>query len=140
MSAEETPRVVLARLVRRVLGIGLLLYLVDLNSTHVRDFVVALVRSWRDAETQHEMSAIGAALEAEYATMRRYPRPDDLPEFIRQWLPATKGRDPSLDRWGSPFRLELEGASYVLRSCGPDLTCGNEDDLERRGSELPPPR
>lgn len=132
MNWEGTPRVVLARLVRRVLGIGLLLYLVDLNSTHVRDFVVALVRSWRDAETQHEMSAISAALDAEYASLHRYPRPDELPEFIQRWLPPNKGRDPSLDQWGGAFQLELEAGGYVLRSCGPDLTCGNEDDLEHR--------
>jgi hypothetical protein len=67
--------------------------------------------------------------------MRRYPEPDALGDFIRQWMPATKGRDPAADQWGVPFRLELQPVGYILRSCGPDATCGTEDDIERRGGK-----
>ena len=133
MKTEGTSRVVLAKITRRVLGVGLLLYLVDMNSTHVRDYVAALVHSWRDSETMNEMSAIGAALDAEHISMRHYPEPEALADFIRQWLPATKGHDPAVDQWGGAFRLEVQTVGYILRSCGPDALCGTDDDIERRG-------
>ncbi len=133
MNPNTTVGKVLARVARRAVGIGLLLYLVDMNSTHVRDYVSSLVRSWRESETLQEMSAIANALDAEHISLRRYPAPDELADFIRQWIPATKGRDPSVDQWGMAFQREPETVGYVLRSCGPDGTCGTEDDIERRG-------
>jgi hypothetical protein len=135
----STLREVLAKITRRLVGLGILLYLVDLNSTHVRDFVSGLVRAWRDQQTLTEMSAIAAALDAEHVSLHRYPDSSELAGFIRQWIPDTRGRDPSVDHWGVPFRLELEeedsaSVGYVLRSCGPDRICGTEDDITRRGS------
>jgi hypothetical protein len=131
MNEASTLRAVLAKITRRVVGLGILLYLVDLNSTHVRDFVSALVRSWRDYQTLHEMSAIASALDAEHVSLHRYPDPDELAGFIQHWIPDTRGRDPSVDQWGVPFQLELKTVGYALRSCGPDRMCGTEDDIER---------
>jgi hypothetical protein len=135
MDTNTTFRQVVARVTRRVVGVGLLLYLVDLNSTQVHDFVRALVTSWRDSETRHEMSAIGSALDAEHISMKHYPAPDELADFIRRWLPATKGRDPAFDQWGEAFQIEVLRNGYLLRSCGPDAICATEDDIVRRSSD-----
>jgi hypothetical protein len=135
MAGSRTAfREAIAKITRRVMGVALVLYLVDLNSTHVRDYVSALVHSWQDSETLHEMSAISGALDAEHISMHRYPSPDELPDFIRQWMPATKGRDPSVDQWGVAYQLEPLAVGYILRSCGPDATCSTKDDIERRSA------
>jgi len=135
MDSNTTFRQVVARVTRRVVGVGLFLYLVDMNSNKVHDFVRALVRSWRDSETRQEMSAIGGAIDAEHISMKRYPAPDDLADFIHHWLPSTKGRDPAFDQWGVAFQLEPLANGYILRSCGPDGTCSTEDDIVRRSSD-----
>ncbi len=135
MDSNSTFRQVVARVTRRVVGVGLLLYLVDMNSAQVHDYVRALVRSWQDSETRHEMSAIGSALDAEHISMKRYPASDELGDFIRRWMPATKGRDPAFDQWGVAFQLEPLRNGYILRSCGPDGTCSTEDDIVRRSSD-----
>ena len=53
-------------------------------------------------------------------------------------MPATRGGDPALDRWGSEYRPEVQGIAYVLRSCGPDAVCENADDVLRHGGALVP--
>ena len=117
---------------RKLVGGFVFLALVDLNSSHVRDFVRALVASWRVSQTQMKMGAVAAALDAEYASHARYPPPGEFQAYVRQWVVST-GEDPAADDWGTPLLYHVEGAGYELLSCGPDRACQTTDDVRYRG-------
>jgi hypothetical protein len=117
---------------RKLVGAFIVLALVDLNSSHVRDVVRGLVGSWQASQTQMKMGAIAAVLDAEYASFARYPPPDQFHALVREWI-QSPGTDPARDYWGSPILLTVEGVYYELVSCGRDTVCGTEDDIRRRG-------
>lgn len=117
---------------RKLVGAFIVLALVDLNSSHVRDVVRGLVSSWQASQTLQKMGAIAAVLDAEYASYARYPAPDDFHAFIREWIPGQES-DPARDYWGSLILLTVDGVYYDLVSCGRDTVCGTEDDIRRRG-------
>ena len=117
---------------RKLIGAFIVLALVDLNSSHVRDVVRALVASWQGAQTQMKMGAIAAVLDAEYASFARYPEPHDFHELVREWIPGQE-TDPARDSWGSLITLTVEGVYYELHSCGRDTVCGTDDDIRRHG-------
>lgn len=121
-----------SRTTHKLIGAFILLALVDLNSSHVRDVVRGLVGSWQAAQTQMKMGAIAAVLDAEYASYARYPEPHAFHALVREWIPG-QDSDPARDYWGSPILLEVEGVYYELVSCGRDTVCGTEDDIRRRG-------
>jgi hypothetical protein len=117
---------------RKLVGAFIVLALVDLNSSHVRDVVRGLVGSWQASQTLMKMGAIAAVLDAEYASYARYPAPDQFHGFVREWIPG-QDSDPARDYWGSPIVLTVDGVYYELVSCGRDTVCGSEDDIRRRG-------
>ena len=117
---------------RKLVGGVIFVALVDLNSTHVRDFVRELVAAWRTVQTQAKMGAIGAALDAEYASYSRYTPVADFEAFVRTWVEG-HGEDPVADSWGAPIALELDGVRYRLRSSGPDGICDTADDVVYAG-------
>jgi hypothetical protein len=125
------------RTARKLVGAFIVLALVDLNSSHVRDFVRALVRSWQEAQTQTRMGSLAAALDAEFASYSRYPDPEAFHEFARTWVDSTDG-DPARDHWGTLITLSVDGVAYELVSCGRDTLCGTTDDLRRRGGLVTP--
>ena len=131
-SLVSAQRGVWTRTARKLVGAFIVLALVDLNSSHVRDVVRGLVASWQEAETQAKMGAIAAALDAEFASLSRYPDPAEFQAFVRAWIPG-QGTDPAADYWGTPIVLAVDGMGYELLSCGRDGTCGTGDDLRRRG-------
>lgn len=131
-SLVSGSRGIWTRTTRKLVGAVIVLALVDLNSSHVRDVVRGLVASWQEAETQAKMGAITAALDAEFASFSRYPDPDGFREFVRHWIPG-QDTDPASDYWGTPIVLTVDGMGYELVSCGRDTTCGTADDLLRRG-------
>lgn len=117
---------------RKLVGAFILIALVDLNSSHVRDVVRGLVGSWQDSQTLMKMGAIAAVLDAEYASYARYPDPHVFHALVRDWIPG-QDTDPALDYWGSPILLKVDGVYYELVSCGRDTLCGTADDIRRRG-------
>jgi hypothetical protein len=117
---------------RKLIGAFIVLALVDLNASHVRDVVRGLVRSWQDSQTLMKMGAVAAVLDAEYASYARYPKPEEFHGMVREWIPA-QDRDPVRDHWGSLMLLKVDGAYYELVSCGQDTVCGTADDIRRRG-------
>jgi hypothetical protein len=131
-SSASTQRGLWARTARKLVGALIVLALVDLNSTHVRDVVRGLVASWQEAQTLNQMGSIAGALDAEYASYARYPDPEAFPEFVRQWVEVIEG-DPARDRWGTLITLQVDGYGYELLSCGRDTVCGTGDDIRRRG-------
>jgi hypothetical protein len=128
----KTQRGVWTSTARKLVGAFIVLALVDLNSSHVRDVVRGLVTSWQASQTEMKMGAIAAALDAEYASYARFPSADQFHEFVRTWIPGQEG-DPARDYWGSLITLTPEGVSYELHSCGKDTVCGSQDDIRRRG-------
>lgn len=131
-SLMKTQRGVWTRTARKLVGAFIVLALVDLNSSHVRDVVRGLVMSWQASQTEMKMGAIAAALDAEYASAAQYPPADQFHEFVRTWVSGQEG-DPARDYWGSLITFVPEGVSYLLHSCGKDTVCGSEDDIRRRG-------
>lgn len=117
---------------RKLIGAFIVLALVDLNSSHVRDVVRGLVDSWQASQTLMKMGAIAAVLDAEYASHARYPAPHEFQAMVREWIPG-QASDPARDYWGSPIVLTIDGVYYELVSCGRDGVCGSEDDIRRRG-------
>ena len=128
----SAPRRLWSRTARKLVGAFIVLALVDLNSTHVRDVVRGLVDSWQAAQTRMKMGAIAAVLDAEYASYARYPAPEQFHALVREWIPG-QDTDPARDYWGSPILLEVDGVYYELVSCGRDTVCGSADDIRRRG-------
>jgi hypothetical protein len=131
----KAQRGVWTRTTRKLVGAFIVLALVDLNSSHVRDVVRGLVASWQASQTEMKMGAIAAALDAEYASAGRYPSADQFHEFVRTWVAGQDG-DPARDYWGSLITFSPEGPYYELHSCGTDTVCGSEDDIRRRGGLL----
>jgi hypothetical protein len=121
-----------SRTARKLVGAFIVLALVDLNSTHVRDVVRGLVASWQEAETLNKMGIIAATMDAEYASYGRYPEPEAFHDFVRQWVESFEG-DPARDYWGTLIVVTVDGVGYELASCGRDRACGTADDLRRRG-------
>ena len=131
-SVVKTQRGVWTGTTRKLVGAFIVLALVDLNSSHVRDVVRGLVTSWQASQTEMKMGAIAAALDAEYASAARYPGPEQFHEFVRTWVEAPEG-DPARDYWGGLIHFTPEGVYYELHSCGKDTVCGSADDIRRRG-------
>ena len=75
--------------------------------------------------TSMDMGSIRSLLAAEFTTEDRWP--GDIAGFCRA---NVRGVDhPDQDRWGNPYRLTPEPGNAVLASCGPDQSCGTEDDM-----------
>ena len=56
------------------------------------------------------------------------PIPTNITEYARANIDS-QGTDPAADAWGTLFQLERESdGSVYLVSCGPDKSCGNDDD------------
>ena len=117
---------------KKLLGAVLLVALVDVNTSHVRNVIRGLVTSWQASQTQMKMGAIAAALDAEYATYARYPEPDQFLHFVRSWVEG-QGEDPASDYWGSPIAFAADGVNYELWSCGRATECGPDYDIRYRG-------
>lgn len=122
-----------ARFLKKLIPVALLVFLIDANARHFRDMVGRLNAWWGTASTKMEMGEIAAAVDAEYASAERYPDPQAFGQFVRAWI-RRKGRDPAYDRWGQPFRFQVDGTRYEILSCGPDAVCGTPDDIQRQGA------
>jgi general secretion pathway protein G len=84
--------------------------------------------------TRTSISAIGGALDLYEIDTGRYP--DALDALMKNdgspnWMgPYIKGAGLQPDAWGTPFsyKRQPEGG-YEIRSAGPDLQLGSEDDI-----------
>ena len=92
-------------------------YLQTVVGAQDRAGVAALKTSYR---------ALATALDTYQIENSRYPaRLTDLPD-------VASGRLPSKDLWDEPFQYRASGASYEVRSWGPDRREGTEDDVVLR--------
>jgi hypothetical protein len=56
----------------------------------------------------------------------------ESPAGLRTWLDSSfrgSAKEPGVDYFGTPYRLEIAGESRRIRSCGPDRRCDTNDDL-----------
>jgi hypothetical protein len=83
----------------------------------------ALVDFTKVSVTRFEVAQIMQQLQAD-AALGQAPRPEDadaLVVYLRNSAQNATGRDPSMDRWGHPYRLELrDDNTLVLLSMGPN--------------------
>ena len=78
------------------------------------------------AAFQTSLKAYATAIQTYQLENGRYPaRLTDVPE-------VASGRLPADDPWGAPLVFRSSGASYEVRSPGPDGQDGTEDDLVMR--------
>jgi len=81
-----------------------------------------VLNTFRGIAVQHEVASIAHAIELARTLSQSTPPPGDadrLAVFIRENMSA-KSRDPALDLWGTPYRLEQQGSGLVVVSCGPN--------------------
>jgi len=69
------------------------------------------------------IKSIALALDLYELDEGRYP--DNLAALVPKYLKKLR-KDP----WDMDYHYEKKTDGYILRSCGPDKTCGNEDDIE----------
>lgn len=119
----------LVRFLFRLLPLGIVLYAMRDGADRAKDVYWTAVEAVETVQTQVDMGSAVRLLELELAGGG--PPPSDLAAFLRQNLDK-KGGDPALDRWGEPYRIGLRGRGVTLISCGPDLECGNDDDVVAR--------
>lgn len=84
-------------------------------SEHVLDTVKSIL-------VQHEIATVARALEHGKLLGNSLPQPgqpEAFAAFIRETMSA-RGRDPALDLWQMPYRLEARGSTVVVVSCGPN--------------------
>ena len=56
--------------------------------------------------------------------------PNEIGEWIDSRYPPKGDRTASVDLFGHPYRVDRDRThGWVLRSCGPDSICLNDDDL-----------
>lgn len=65
----------------------------------------------------------------------RYPKTADLHDLFTAGIGGRQ--DPDKDRWGTPFQMGGKAKTPYLLSCGPDLQCGDEDDLKVYVAAIP---
>ena len=81
-----------------------------------------VLQTVRSVLVQHEVATIARAIGHAKTLGAATPQPgqpSQLAAFIRETMSA-KGRDPALDLWETPYRLELQGQGLVVVSCGPN--------------------
>jgi hypothetical protein len=78
--------------------------------------------------TYLNLSQYVAGLQAYYVENARLP--SDLISFLRSNF-TTKGHDPALDYWETPYKITEKSDRFTLISCGIDRTCPTEDDLSQ---------
>ena len=60
--------------------------------------------------------------------------PNSLSALLEGDEPYLEGGDEALeDPWGTEYKLEKKGRSFVIISAGPDATFGTEDDIRSDG-------
>ena len=78
--------------------------------------------------TQIEVGGIRDAVYSEYRYAHKYP--NNFSAFIEKIMESNDdNRDISCDYWGSPWELEKSKGEFLIRSCGPDRSCGTSDDI-----------
>ncbi|GAB4293073.1 MAG: hypothetical protein Kow0090_07260 [Myxococcota bacterium] len=78
--------------------------------------------------TQMEVGSISDAIYQEYRYDHKFPR--NFEAFLRKNVESKdENRDVTKDYWGTPFKLEVGNDEFYIRSCGPDTSCGTEDDI-----------
>jgi len=77
--------------------------------------------------TEAELMMIGNQLKLE-AMHGRLPAEHRFGQFLRDELRSHR-TDPSLDVWGSAYRLRIKPAVVVISSSGPDKMAWTADDL-----------
>jgi hypothetical protein len=94
------------------------------KADNVADHVVA-------AAVQVEIYNIGEVVLIDYLT-GDLPPPEKFSEYLRSSMivsgPFVR-RDPSLDLWGRPYRLEYRDGHPVISSAGADGIFGTDDDV-----------
>jgi hypothetical protein len=85
------------------------------------------------AQSYVSMQRFVAALEVTYTYEGRLP--GDVAEFLRTNFEGG-GRDHGQDEWGNDYQMEEEDAGFTLVSCGPNLSCGDKDDIRVKGRKV----
>lgn len=84
-----------------------------------------VLTTFRSVAVRHEIGTIARLLENGLTLGTSVPRPGDpqgFATFIRENMSARGGRDPSLDLWETPYRLEGTAKNLVVVSCGANTT------------------
>lgn len=95
--------------------------------------------AWQDAKGAGTRLSTWMEL-GEYAEgLRSWLRDESVPENFSAWIDRRFDEDfvdggtrrASVDRYGMPYRLDAprRGGPIILRSCGPDQRCNNDDDI-----------
>lgn len=120
----------------RLLPIFILVWVVRGSAVEYNKYFVMAKNASRYAMTYINLSQYVSSLEQHYAENGNLP--SDISAFLRTSY-VTKGRDPSLDYWDTPYQLTAGEYQFILTSCGPDRACPNEDDLSSSGKKIHTP-
>ncbi|RMF11661.1 MAG: hypothetical protein D6761_13835 [Candidatus Dadabacteria bacterium] len=81
-------------------------------------------------QTYVEMESMKGRL-ASWLESNNYYWPRDVRALLNSEFKSSSGGEVGVDFFGAPYEGDYQGPDDfpVLRSCGPDLTCGTDDDL-----------
>ena len=83
------------------------------------------------------MSVILRSVVVESTLEEKFTVPTDpglVQRYIRGLMRLSSGGDSSLDPWGTPYRLDLNGRRLTVGSAGPDKVWNTSDDKYLSGS------
>jgi hypothetical protein len=118
------------RLVRRLAGILLILWLLRLGFNASKDFVTGTVDEISFVTAKSEMRSFHMVLMSFYTSYERYPEPEfELWKWFDEHFETTHdkyNRDP----WLNPYWFLAQ--DWEILCTGPDAVMGSRDDLIQR--------
>ena len=121
-------------LVWRIAPLVVLVWLLRSSAVQYGKVFRKVAHASRYTMTYVNMLQYVPALEAHVAAQGELPR--DVTDFLQGSF-TSRGNQPGMDAWGTPFELDEDASSFTLRSCGPDRRCGTDDDVAQQGKKLP---
>ena len=111
---------------------------VTMTATVGKDAAERVVNTVKVGLTEYELSGISQSLKQDYIygvdLGELCDDPLEFSEHIRETMEADKGRDPSLDHWGTGYDLIRDAASdntgFIVYSLGPNRavdSCGEKN-------------
>jgi hypothetical protein len=112
----------------RLLPMFLILFAIYKGQAQAKPLLHLIERFTTEVEVSNMIQFMEAdALEGDF------PTPESFESYLRKNNKSKlPGRDPSVDYWGTPYRLELHDHIITITSAGPDKQFGTGDDV--RGS------
>jgi hypothetical protein len=117
----------------RVVGLGLVGLLIYKQSDAIVSRIAGMKKMMPKAETLVQMNSFLSPLQAHLTNQVLEGENPRLPEDVSSWLTQnfnlSSGKPAGVDVFGTPYRGDEVKGWLCLRSCGPDKSCGNEDDI-----------